>query len=117
MKYLRELCLEARQPLASSIGAAVASMPAVTPPSVTKPPAELPAGEWQDMVQRYNGQQINGRDRRFPEYLLLAAEQLVAKAKWEHEHSKLYSPIPLGAVLQQRRFAANGELNPGEAPH
>ena len=110
IKYLRELCLEARQQDGSGGGGR--HMSAVVPPSVAKPPSELPAGDWQRMVQRYNGQQVNGRDRRFPDYLLLRAEQLVVKGKWEHEHSKLYSPIPLGAVLQQRRFAANGELNP-----
>ena len=67
---------------------------------MAKPPSELPAGDWQQRVQRY-GQQINGAG--CPSTSLLGAEQLVAKAKYEHEHSKLYSPIFLGAVLEQSR--------------
>ena len=63
-------------------------------------------------MARYNQQQIGGRDRAFPEALLLGAEAIVAKAQFEHEHSKSYSPIPLGSVIQCRTFSASGDLNP-----
>ena len=66
--------------------------------------------EWQRMVARYNSQQIGEGDRVFPEAELVGADGIIARAKWEHEVSKLYSPIPpLGPCCKQG--AANGELN------
>ena len=85
-------------------------MPASSTPAASsapvKPPSDLPPGEWKKLVTRYNQQQIGGRDRVFSEALLLGAEHIVAKAQ------KLYTPIPLGALIQCRTFSANGDLNP-----
>ena len=65
-----------------------------------KAPTELAVGEWHKLVLRYNKQQIGGRDRIFPESELVGAESTSAKALHEHEVSKQYSAIPLGAILK-----------------
>ena len=103
--YLRELCIEQRQHESAAAAAAIA-LPLPAAPSAAaapvKAPTDLAPGEWKKLVTRYNQQQIGGRDRVFPEALLLGEEAILAKAQFKHEHSKAYSPIPLGSVIQCR---------------
>ena len=94
---LRELCVEQRQQ--ETAAAAAACVPAAPAASTTpaaapaKPPSDLAPGEWKKLIQRYNNQKIDGRDRVFPESLLLGAEAVVGKAQFEHVTSKLWSPM------------------------
>ena len=78
--FLRELCIESRQRAAAAIAAAspqpVVAASGAAAATPTKVPTELPAGEWQKMVSRYNSQQLGGRDRCFPEAELVGAESI-----------------------------------------
>ena len=115
--YLRELCIESRQrdaqamaAVAPPVGGLLSQTAAVASPP--KVPTELAPGEWQRMIGHYNGQKVDARERVFPESMLLGADAVIARCKFEHEVSKQYSPLPLTAIMQARSFAATGELNP-----
>ena len=114
--YLRELCIESRHrasaALATHAPAIAPSSASTAPASAPKAPTELAPGEWHKMITRYNKQQLGGRDRAFPEAELVGAEGIIAKALFEHEVSKQYTALPIGAILQARRFSSSGELNP-----
>lgn len=77
-----------------------------------KPPKTLAPGRWASLVASYQSQQIGGLDRLFPTHELLGAEAILARALWEREVSKQYTPIGLGELIQCRTFQANGEPNP-----
>ena len=55
---------------------------------------------------------MGGRNRVFPVQEVMGAEQVLARLHWEHETSKLYTPIQLGELLQLRTFLPSGEINP-----
>ena len=59
----------------------------------------------------------HGKDRIFPTHEILGADAVIARVWWEHTHSKLYSPVQLGEVLQARTFQASGEVNPLAKPN
>ena len=77
-----------------------------------KVPKTLPVGVWSSLIQKYNSEQLHGRDRQFPVKELMGAECVVARLWFEHHRSKLYTPLHLGELLQQRSFQSNGDLNP-----
>ena len=76
-----------------------------------KVPKTLPAGVWSKQVTKYNSEQLRGRDRSFPEELLLGAEVVLARMWHEHHVSKMYTPTLLGEILSKRSFTATGEVN------
>ena len=80
--------------------------------SEDKAPKQLPQGIWSQLLVAYQSQQLHGRDRVFPTQEILGADAIIARVWWEHTHSKLYSPVQLGEVLQARTFQASGEVNP-----
>lgn len=77
-----------------------------------KPPKTLPAGVWGQLVTKYNKIQLNGVDRAFPAQEILGAESVIARMYHEHQHSRTYTPVLLGEILQSRSFQSNGEVNP-----
>lgn len=83
-----------------------------TPLATDKIPKTLPANVWSQQVSKYNSIQVNGRDRVFPEAMLLGAESVLARIYHEHHVSKLYTPTRLGEILAKRSFTATGEVNP-----
>ena len=88
------------------------SLPATSvPTSGDKIPKSLPAGVWSQQVNKYNSEQLRGRDRAFPETMLLGAEVVLARMWHEHHVSKMYTPTSLGEILSKRSFAATGEVN------
>lgn len=80
--------------------------------STEKVPRTLPAGVWQTLVRAYNTVQLHGRDRCFPVEELLGAECVLARMYFEHNTSKVYTPIGLGEIVQRRSFTAAGKVNP-----
>lgn len=97
--------------------AAAGSAPVTTSaPSSTaadhKVPKCMPPGKWSELVAAYNNVTLNGRPRAFPVRELLGAEQVVTRLWHERHISKMYTPLQLGEILQQRSFAASGEVNP-----
>ena len=76
-----------------------------------KVPKTLPAGVWSKQVSKYNSEKLRGRDRSFPEELLLGAEVVLARMWHEHHVSKMYTPTLLGEILSKRSFTATGEVN------
>lgn len=96
-----------------------APQPVTAPSSATKPnvsddkiPKSLPPGVWSSLIQRYNGEQLFGKDRCFPTQGLMGAEVTLARMYFEHHNSKLYTPVPLGEILQSRSFQSSREVNP-----
>ena len=85
--------------------------------SEEKAPKQLPQGVWSQLLNAYQSKQLNGEDRTFPIQEILGADQVIARVWWEHTHSKLYSPVQLGEVLQSRTFQASGEVNPLAKPN
>eukprot|EP00438_Fugacium_kawagutii_P019769 Skav203659 [mRNA] locus=scaffold2755:67102:70040:- [translate_table: standard] len=77
-----------------------------------KVPKTLPAGVWGQLVMAYNSIQLDGRDRSFPTQVVLGAESILARMWHEHQHSKMYTPLLLGEILQHRSFQSSGEVNP-----
>lgn len=59
-------------------------------------------------MNHYNKIQLDGRDRTFPTQVLIG----VARMYHEHHHSRLYTPLLLGEILQHRSFQSSGEVNP-----
>lgn len=88
------------------------STPAAKSTADDKPPRTLPPGVWGTLVNSYNKVQLDGRDRAFPTQIVLGAEGVLARLYHEHNHSKLYTPLLLGEVLQHRSFQSSGEVNP-----
>ena len=109
----------------SKMQAASTPVPAAAPASTTvsgggstsstteeKAPKQLPHGVWNKLLYNYEHQQVGGRNRVFPVQEVMGAEQVLARLHWEHETSKLYTPIQLGELLQLRTFLPSGEINP-----
>ena len=92
-------------------GTAPASGSGAAPTTADKVPKTLPAGVWSQQVNKYNSEKLRGRDRSFPETMLLGAEVVLARIWHEHHVSKLYTPIGLGEILSKRSFTATGEVN------
>ena len=80
--------------------------------SENKVPKALPPGKWSELVNAYNHITLNGKTRQFPVRELLGAEQVVTRLWHERHISKMYTPLQLGELLQQRSFSASGEINP-----
>ena len=83
-----------------------------SPPSVDKPPKQLPSQVWQKQISRYNNVTVDGRPRRFPEKEVLGAESVLGRIYHEHTVTRSYTPVSLGEILQKRSFTASGEVNP-----
>ena len=77
-----------------------------------KVPRTLPPGKWSELVSAYNHVTLNGKPRVFPVKELLGAEVIVTRLWHERHISKMYTPLQLGELLQQRSFTASGEINP-----
>ena len=88
-----------------------------TKTSEDKAPKQLPQGIWSQLLNNFQSQQLHGKDRIFPTQEILGADAVIARVWWEHTHSKLYSPVQLGEVLQARTFQASGEVNPLAKPN
>ena len=100
-----------------------ASFPTATPPTAPasgsaspaaedKAPKQLPHGVWNKLLHNYERQMIDSRTRTFPVQEVLGAELVLARLHWEHETSKLYTPVKLGELLELRTFLPSGEINP-----
>lgn len=96
-------------PVATSTGATPTSSGSTAD---NKVPKCLPPGKWSEMVAAYNNVTLNGKPRSFPVKELLGAEQVVTRLWHERHVSKMYTPLQLGELLQQRSFSASGEVNP-----
>lgn len=118
---LKHLWLEAKNAwkLQMSAIASIATMPSTTTstPSTAgtaaeeKIPKQLPAGVWSKLIQEYQQQQVGGADRIFPTIELLGAEKTLARVWYEHNTSKLYTPVGLGELVSSRTFTSSGEPN------
>ena len=101
----------------SSPGASSSATPGAGTPAVTsataadKIPKTLPAGVWSQQVNKFNAEKLRGRDRSFPEEMLLGAEVVLARMWHEHHVTKMYTPTSLGEILAKRSFTATGEVN------
>ena len=80
--------------------------------SERKVPRALPPGKWSELVAAYNNVTLNGKPRSFPVKELLGAETVITRLWYERHISKMYTPLQLGELLQQRSFTASGEINP-----
>ena len=100
-------------PAATTPAAAVAAPSSTAAASAdNKVPRALPPGKWSELVQAYNNVTLNGKPRSFPVKELLGAEVVVTRLWHERHISKMYTPLQLGELLQQRSFTASGEINP-----
>jgi len=82
------------------------------PAAEDKAPKQLPHGVWNKLLHNYERQMIDNRNRTFPVQEVLGAELVLARLHWEHETSKLYTPVKLGELLELRTFLPSGEINP-----
>ena len=108
---------QANMTVTSSPGASSSATPGAGTPAVTsataadKIPKTLPAGVWSQQVNKFNAEKLRGRDRSFPEEMLLGAEVVLARMWHEHHVTKMYTPTSLGEILAKRSFTATGEVN------
>ena len=97
-----------------------ASFPTATPPSShasgsaapateDKAPKQLAHGVWNKLLHNYERQQIDGRTRTFPVQEVLGAELVLARLHWEHETSKLYTPVKFGELWNFAHFSRRGK--------
>lgn len=77
-----------------------------------KVPRSLPTGVWTNLLNSYNKAQLHGQDRCFPQHELVSSEVTLARMNHEHQVTKMYSPIPLGEIVQRRSFTPSGDVNP-----
>ena len=74
----------------------------------TKPPATLAQGVWAAQINKY---ETANHGRPFPVEILTGTEGILARMLHEHTVSKLYTPVRLGELLQNRCFTATGRVN------
>ena len=70
-------------------------------------PKSLPAGVW-----NYQEEQLHGVNRAFLEQELLGAGTTLARVYHELPHSRMFSPMALGEIVEKRSFTASGDVNP-----
>ena len=95
--FMWALATETRKRVAASavIVPTAPSASAATAPTAgdSKTPKTLPAGEWRNLMDRYNSITFNGEPREFPEEELLGAESVVARVLHEHRITKSYHRV------------------------
>ena len=79
---------------------------------INKVPKTMAPAAWANAVARYNDILVDGKQRRFPEQMLLGAESVLARLIHERSVSKQRQPLGLGEVVSRRSFTATGEINP-----
>ena len=79
--------------------------------SPSKPLKDLPNGYWQAQIEKYQATCINGERRKFPQEVLIGAEQVLARIVGEMK-SGTFTAIGLHEIVEARYFNAAGEPNP-----
>ena len=86
-----------------------------TPKATTtedKVPKTLAPGVWSSLIKKYQEEQLHGVNRVFPQRELLGAEVTLARMHHELHQSRMFTPIPLGEIVERRSFTASGDVNP-----
>ena len=92
--------------------------PTATPPTTTgmakastsddRIPKSLAVGACNEMLKKYQEVQLHGVNRVFPQQELLGAEPTLARMYHELHHSRMFSPIALGEIVEKRSFTLRG---------
>ena len=112
MRYLWRLC-------ESQVSSQGSTTPAATPnaggnatvtatPKAT--PKELPPDVLRQLIADYESETVGGRNRIFPQQMLLGAEKIVARVYYEIAHQS-HTPLHLREILCARYFDAAGNTN------
>ena len=112
MRYLWRLC-ETRVANKGSSPGPVTPTTTATPnaPSSSKStPKELPPDVLRQLIADYENETVGGRNRIFPQQMLLGAEKIVARCYYEIAQ-KSYTPLHLHEILCARYFDAAGNTN------
>ena len=97
-------------PVAPAPATPVAASAAGDPQTSDKVPKGLKKGEWQTQVRKFETAFVP--ERKFPQNLLLGAEEVLARLRHELTESRIFTPLGLGEILQRRAFTAQGQVNP-----
>ena len=71
-----------------------------------KVPKTLPPGTWSTLIKKYQEEKLHGVNRIFPQRELLGAEATLARMHHELHQSHMFTPIPLGEIVERRSFTA-----------
>ena len=112
MRYLRRLCETRVSTKGSSPGPTTpaATTTPNTPSSSKSTPKELPPDVLRQLIADYENETVGGRNRIFPQQMLLGAEKIVARCYYEIAQ-KSYTPLHLHEILCARYFDAAGNTN------
>lgn len=105
----------ANKPVASPPSPAAATTggtPTKSTASDDKVPKTLPPGTWSTLIKKYQEEKLHGVNRIFPQRELLGDEATLARMHHELHQSHMFTPIPLGEIVERRSFAASGDVNP-----
>ena len=75
----------------------------------SKPPTTLLPGVWAAQIKTWENSFAPAR--RFPQTVLVGAENVLARMMHEHTVTTLYTPVRLGEILTTRSFTSSGQVN------
>jgi hypothetical protein len=109
-KAIWKRCSENPPPTAAPI-ASTANVAAAAE-TKNKVPRKLPAGIWQQQIQKYNEILLGGANRSFPDQMIYGAEVTLARLWHEESANECFTPISLGEIIVARAFTSTGTANP-----